>query len=188
MRSGGITTSCGWLITTTTTTTTGKKGGDITEILFSSFSIRARLFFFIVGLTLAAIVVNGLIDFRLSQNHLQTQTLENLALMADIQEGQVLNYLDKLKDRTVDFSSDGFIRDGLKKFSPATVRRSIDLSRHLLENKQPLDPMIFGIHIMDPSGKVVASSQLSEIGAEDMAMEEVFIQAKGFPLRQRLSV
>ena len=39
--------------------------------------------------------------------------------------------------------------------------------------------MIFGIHIMDPSGKVVASSQLSEIGAEDMAVEEVFIQARG---------
>ena len=155
-----------------------KKGGDITEILFSSFSIRARLFF-IVGLTLAAIVVNGLIDFRLSQNHLQTQTLENLALMADIQEGQVLNYLDKLKDRTVDFSSDGFIRDGLEKILSGDRQAVIDLSRHLLENKQPLDPMIFGIHIMDPSGKVVASSQLSEIGAEDMAVEEVFIQARG---------
>lgn len=162
-----------------------KKGKNITEILFSSFSIRARLFF-VVGLTLAAIVVNGAIDFRLSQNHIQAQTLENLVLMADIQEGQVLNWLNKLKGRTIDFSSDGSIREGLKKIlSGDPLRREAsrqavnDLSHHLLENKLPLDPAIFGIHVMDINGKVVASSQGNEIGKEDMAMDDAFIQAKG---------
>lgn len=155
-----------------------KKGKNITEILFSSFSIRARLFF-IVGLTLAAIVVNGLIDFRLSQNHLQAQTLENLVLMADMQEGQVLTYLDKLKGRTADFASDGFIRESLKKILSGDRQAVTDLSRHLLENKQPVDPNIFGIHILDLNGKVVASSLGNEIGREDMAMDEVFVQAKG---------
>ena len=52
------------------------------------------------------------------------------------------------------------------------------MSRHLLENKQPLDPAIFGIHIMDLNGKVVATSRGSEVGMEDMAMDEVFLQAK----------
>ena len=155
-----------------------KKEKNISEILFSSFSIRTRLFF-IVGLTLVAIVANGLIDFRLSQNHLQAQTLENLVLMVDLQEGQVLNYLDKLKDRTTDFSSDGFIREELKKILAGDRQAITDLSRHLLENKQPLDPLIFGIHIMDINGKVVASSLGIEIGMEDMAMDEAFVQAKG---------
>ena len=58
------------------------KGREVSEILFSSFSIRTRLFF-IVGLTLVAIVVNGAIDFNLSRNHLKTQTMENLVLLAD---------------------------------------------------------------------------------------------------------
>ncbi len=155
-----------------------KKEIGITEILFSSFSIRARLFF-IIGLTLAAIVVNGLIDFRLSRNHLQTQTMDNLVLMADMQEGQVLNWLDKLKDRTVDFSSDGFIRLELNKILSGDPQAVADLNRHLLENKKSLDPTIFGIHIMDTNGKVVASSRGSEVGGEDMAMEEIFIQARG---------
>jgi len=155
-----------------------KKGKNITEILFSSFSIRVRLFF-IIGLTLAAIVVNGAIDFRLSQNHLQAQTLDNLVLIADMQEGQVLNYLDALKKRTTDFSSDGFINDSLKKILSGDHQAVDALSRHLLENKLPADPTIFGIHVMDTNGKVVASSRGSEVGMEDMAMDEVFLQAKG---------
>jgi PAS domain S-box-containing protein len=154
-----------------------KKGGDITEILFSSFSIRTRLFF-IIGLMLVAVAVNGLIDFRLSRNYLQAQTLENLTLLADLQEGQVLNYLDSLKDRTSNFASDGFIREGLKKILSGDRQAAVDLNRHLLENKQPLDPAIFGIHVMDLNGKVAASSQGNEVGREDMAMEEVFLQAK----------
>ncbi|MBI5221907.1 MAG: PAS domain-containing protein, partial [Candidatus Magasanikbacteria bacterium] len=53
------------------------------------------------------------------------------------------------------------------------------LSRYLLEHKLPIDPAIFGIHIMDVNGKVVASSRGSEAGMEDMAMDEVFLQARG---------
>ncbi|MBI5222725.1 MAG: hypothetical protein HY980_04520, partial [Candidatus Magasanikbacteria bacterium] len=113
-----------------------KKGKNITEILFSSFSIRARLFF-IIGLTLTAIVVNGLIDFRLSQNHLNAQTMDNLVLIADLQEGQVLNWLDKLKARTADFSSDGFINDSLKKILSGDHQEGNVLSRYLLEHKLP---------------------------------------------------
>jgi len=153
---------------------------QISEILFSSFSIRTRLFF-IIGLTLVAIVVNGLIDFRLSQNHLKVQTLDNLELMADMQEGQVLNYLESLKSRTENFSSDGFISESLEKIIYGDREAVTDLSRHLLENKQPLDPAIFGIHVMDMNGKVVASGRGSEIGMKDMSPHdyEVFLQAKG---------
>jgi len=150
----------------------------ITEILFSSYSIRARLFF-IIGLTLVAIVVNGAIDFRLSRDHLKAQTMENLVLIADMQEGQVLNWLETLKGRTVDFSSDGFLRLELNKILSGDRSAVADLNRHLLENKQPLDSAIFGIHIMDTNGKVVASSRGSEVGGEDMAMEEIFLQARG---------
>jgi len=164
-----------------------KKGKNISEILFSSFSIRVRLFF-IIGLTLVAIAVNGAIDFRLSRDHLQAQTIDNLVLLADMQEGQIFNWLETLKQRTADFSSDGFIREELvnilsgdplrREASPQAVA---DLSHHLLENKQPLDPMIFGIHIMNLNGRVVASSRGSEVGMEDMAPHdyEIFLQAKG---------
>ena len=153
---------------------------QISEILFSSFSIRTRLFF-IIGLTLIAIVVNGAIDFRLSQNHLKTQTMDNLVLIADLQEGQVLNWLDKLKGRTVDFSSDGFINDSLKKILSGDYQERDVLSRHLLENKIVVDSEIVGIHIMDVNGRVVASSRGSEVGMEDMAPHdyEIFLQAKG---------
>lgn len=150
---------------------------QVLEIPFSSFSIRTRLFF-IVGLTVVAITINGLIDFNLSQNHIKTQTLENLVLIADLQEGQVLNWLDQIKDRTIDFSSDGFIATSLEKILHGDKQAVDDLNRHILENKQPIDQAIFGIHIMDLNGKVVASSQGDELGKEDMAMEEVFIQAK----------
>ena len=157
-----------------------KKGKQISEIIFSSFSIRARLFF-IIGLTILAITANGLIDFRLSRNHLQTQTLENLVLIADLQEGRVLEWLDKIKQRTADFASDGFINNNLKRILSGDRQAVDELNRHLLENKLPLDPAIFGIHIMNLEGTVLASNQGSEIGMDDMAQEEVFMQAEGEP-------
>ena len=128
---------------------------------------------------LVAIVANGLIDFRLSQNHLQAQTLENIVLMADMQEGQVLGWMEDIKGRTVNFASDGLINNSLKMILSGDKQAVNDLNRHLLENKLPVDPMIFGIHVMDLNGKVVASSRGSEVGGEDMAMDEVFLQARG---------
>lgn len=155
-----------------------KKRGDAAEILFSSLSIRTRLFV-MIGLLLVAIILNGAIDFRLSQNHLYAQTLENLDLMADVQEGWVLGYLNSLKDRTIDFASDGFIRENLQKILSGDREAVGNLNRHLLKNKQPLDAAIVGIDIMDINGRVVAASQGTEVGMKNMAADKIFIQARG---------
>ncbi|MBI5046104.1 MAG: PAS domain-containing protein [Candidatus Niyogibacteria bacterium] len=155
-----------------------KEERNVVEILFSSFSIRTRLFF-IIGLLLMAVSLNGFIDFRLSRNHLYTQTLESLDLMADVQGGWVLDYLDGLKNRAVDFASDGFIRESLKKILSGDREAASNLNRHLLENKQSLDPAIVGIIIMDMNGRVVAASQETEVGMKDMATDKIFIRTMG---------
>ncbi|MFO0793145.1 MAG: hypothetical protein U0586_03690 [Candidatus Brocadiaceae bacterium] len=54
------------------------------------------------------------------------------------------------------------MRDSLEKISqksPDAKRLSEELSRHFMENKKPLDAEIYGIHVLDVEGTVIASTE-----------------------------
>lgn len=80
------------------------------------------------------------------------------------------------KSRIIDFSSDGFIRD----FTEEIVR--IDekafyhadlLNTHLLANLQPLDTDVLSMFVVDLDGRVISSTEISQIG-RDVSDETFF--------------
>jgi len=106
---------------------------------------------------------------------LKQQKLQELAAMSESKKLHLLDILDAKKARTIDFGSDGFIRDNQNIISSREDQsHSIArLTSHLKINKKPLDPHIIAIAIVDTKGKVIASTDETWTG-EDMSDDEVF--------------
>lgn len=150
------------------------------------YSLKTKLVVSFALISLVAIVVTGASALSSMRKTTEQEIQNKLLLLADAKEGQIYAYLDSLESRTVDFSSDGFIRDSLKEIidsgSPVTVEA---LTEHLIRNKKPLDENLFCIMILDLNGKVVSSVSEEEIGNDESKTEQ-FIEGKkkGF-YRQR---
>ena len=78
-------------------------------IKFRSITFKLILAFLLVGIVPQ--VVAGFFAVSSTWQNLEKQIGSKLLLLADAKEGQVFAYLDALESRTLDFSSDGFIRD-----------------------------------------------------------------------------
>lgn len=127
---------------------------------------------------LTALFTNSSINYVLSKENVKNHVLDSLNLMADLTKNDILSFDEHLKNRAIDFSSDGFIRDS----ATAIIKQknhgvTEHLSSHLLLNKLPLDPTIYGINVADLSGRVIASTDQEEIG-KDESNHEYFIWGK----------
>lgn len=56
----------------------------------------------------------GVLSFSTAKEQLKLATLTSLAAIGEFREGENFLYFEKLKNRTEDFDSDGFIRDSLE--------------------------------------------------------------------------
>ena len=145
--------------------------------IFKARSIRIKLCITVFLTVIFVNVVVGVVSFNTSKTNLQTEIINNLTLLADAKEGQIYAYLDFLKSRTLDFSSDGLIKDSLVKIeknNSAEIVKSLNLH---LQTKKSLDSSIIGIMIVDSQGKVIASTDEKEIGKSE-AEDEYFIKGK----------
>ena len=132
-------------------------------------------FLFICLLSLGA---GGMLGFITTKRSLETQILEDLSRIAEGLEGSIYFYLEDLKNRTQDFSSDGFIRDmtaRLRQQDSQTIRE--ELSQHLKKNKVSLVKSLFGTLVVSPEGQVLASSNQADIG-RDISRERYFREGK----------
>ncbi|MFQ6618280.1 MAG: PAS domain S-box protein, partial [Fidelibacterota bacterium] len=112
------------------------------------------------------------------EDEIHRQTLTQLRIAADGAEAQIIEFLNYLKGRTQDFSSDGYIRDATeiinqKSGSYEQTVRSLNL--HLAINKQPIIPECVETFIMDLSGRIIASSDSSHVGT-DHSRKEYFLK------------
>ncbi len=85
-------------------------------------------------------------------------------------------FLSGKEGRTVDFSSDGLIRDCTEKIVSKNSRREYytnALNTHLATNKKPLDPDILEVFIVDLDGKVIGSTDVGQLG-RDVSSETYF--------------
>jgi len=86
-------------------------------------------------------------------------------------------FLKTIRGRTIDFCSDGYIRDKLDIINQKVLLEQdavVDLSSHLKNNKMPLDPDIASITVLNTTGTVVASTIKSIIG-NDFSNHEEFV-------------
>ncbi|MFQ5956492.1 MAG: HAMP domain-containing protein, partial [Candidatus Brocadiales bacterium] len=143
-------------------------------------SIRGKLLIFGLCISLIPIAIITTIYYFNARNTLKKQTLEWLTAVAESRKIHLLEFMEGRKGRVIDFSSDGFIRDSLKKINRGKSLNKdeavIALNRHLSVNKKPLDPRIAEIAVLDTNGNVVASTSEKLIG-KDMSGQEIFMQA-----------
>ena len=108
--------------------------------------------------SLAPMGLLGYLNYWSARDALKRQALNDLTLVAEAKEGHLYGFLEAVKGRAVDFSSDGFIREhveamkGLDPKSSRFIGLQRALNRHLKNNKQPLDRSIQFISVIDSEG------------------------------------
>jgi len=150
------------------------------EEAFSEIPIRSKISTKAAAFTLITALIPTMfvlfVGFSVFKDSMREQAIKNMELIAEAQGGQLLIFLEGIEKRVVDFSSDGFIRDSVKNIisdapNTETVRK---LNRHLKVNKMSLDETIYGINVLDLSGKIIASTNETEIG-KDESEDDYFI-------------
>lgn len=140
---------------------------------------KLALFLFFAGLF--PMVLFGVLYVRNEQAISEKEIFNALVLLAESKEVRILEYFNNITARTVDFSSDGYIRDETKRLlSTGSPESKEALNRHLSVNKKPIDERIVGISILNKDGVVVASTDEKEIGkneSNDVYFKEGMTQA-----------
>lgn len=127
-----------------------------------------------LSVILFPILITFIIGYRTNRELLTRHFLEDLKLIAEATEGQVYQFLEMGKRRTIDFTSDGFIVAELEK-AKSRAWSPERLNTYLLSNKLRLDEDINAIAIASPEGKVIASTERSLIGVR--LSQEPFFRA-----------
>ncbi len=147
--------------------------------MLSFKTIKGRLIFIFLCVSLIPIVLITSIGYFLNRNTVKRDTLSWLTAIADSRRAHVIASLEAEKERTIALASDGFIKDCLESivhkeaFSDGIA---ITLNNHLIQNKMPLDSHIIALSVANMDGKVVASTSEALIG-KDVSDQEVFQQA-----------
>ncbi|MFQ5686953.1 MAG: ATP-binding protein [Candidatus Scalindua sp.] len=144
-------------------------------------TIKSKLILFTLCISLIPISVIVSVYYFSARKVLKQQINEKMIAIAESKKLHVDTFLKAIESRAVDFSSDGFIRSNL-----GTINREgflkklsvINLNKHLKNNKQPLDPDITGITILNKFGMVAASTVKSAVG-EDFSGHEEYIHIIG---------
>jgi PAS domain S-box-containing protein len=140
-------------------------------------SIHRKLLILLLSIALISISTVSFLIFINAQKALRTATIAGLHAISEFKEAGIFLCFDKLKTRTRDFASDGFIRDSLQQINanPAaveTIRQT--LNKHLTENKKPLDEYLISIDILDARGITASSTNPQHLGRNRSEKEYFF--------------
>jgi len=124
-------------------------------------------------LILLPILITFVVSYRNNRQLLERHLLEDLSLISDGFEGQVYQFIEMAKRRTVDFATDGSIITVLQ----SGAASSEALSRHLTSNKLPIDSQIHAIAVISARGAVVASTDAS-LHAKDFSSSPSFTSTR----------
>ncbi len=136
-------------------------------------SLKAVLGVFLILFPIAFTFVRA---YYKNDELLRSHALNDLSVTAAAYEGLIYKYLDGVKQRAVDFSSDGFIRESLKRIIEGDTAASAALAEHLRRNKIVLDDTIEGIVVLSAEGEVAASTYDHPLRDGDLSGQEFFVR------------
>ncbi|TAN62593.1 PAS domain S-box protein [bacterium] len=115
---------------------------------------------------LLPILIMLLFTYRKDLLYLREDALKELSGTAYVYEGMMYQFLDNVKQRALDFSSDGAIVSHLKAINSGDNSAVARLSAHLRQNKMPLGLYLSDIEILSDDGKgtVLASASGANTG------------------------
>jgi len=145
-------------------------------------SIKSRLVIILFTFSLIPATFIGLLMLENSRSSIERNTLSALDLIAELKKAELLEFLHAKEERAVDFSSDERVREGLKAIQRAgssakRLQAGRELGGYLNSVKMPLDDEIIEVHVLDVTGKVVASTDYDFIG-RDESSEPYFREGK----------
>lgn len=144
---------------------------------FYNRSLTNKLISLFLAVSLVPIAIVGYMSYSSGKATIQEQFMNSLSTIAESRELAIIHYLRGKEARTVDFASDGFIRDSVGKIINGETLITDSLNRHLIKNKISLDREIYGLNILDLNGRVIASTKGLEIGLDE-SREEYFLKTK----------
>ncbi len=112
------------------------------------------------------------------RNNLRHQIFEKLRAVAESRRLHVQSLLEIIRARSVDFSTDGFIRTSVHRIVYGKISKrnaAIHLNAYLSANKLPLYRHLVAIAITDTCGKVISSTNENLIG-KDFSSQAVFAE------------
>ena len=144
-----------------------------------SLSIKGRLLLFALCISLIPIAVITTVYYFNAHNALKHQVKENLRSLAELKKQHILYFLEVAKVRTVDFSTDEFMRDSLEAIVHGSNVKS-EVTLRLNEHLVSMNKMSFHRHIMasffvDKRGKIVSSTN-EKMMDMDLSGEDIFTQ------------
>ncbi len=147
-------------------------------------SVKIRLLTFILCVSLLPITIITTLYYLSARSALKNQIIEELRVVTGSRRLRILSFMETKQTRTLDFSSDGLIRESLKQiYSAASPGKDVvvQLNKHLIKNKIPLDCNLLSIILVDKHGKIVSSTHERLIG-DDLSNQDIFIRGlkKGY--------
>ncbi len=139
------------------------------------WSIKHKTLLFALCISLIPILISTIVFYLSARKCLEQQINQKMIAVAESKKLHVEAFLNTIRSRTIDFSSDGYIRDKLDLITPDALLEQdavIDLCKHLKNNKILLDPDIEAIYILNKAGTIVASTITSVIGKDFSNHEE----------------
>jgi len=141
-------------------------------------SIKGKLILFTLCISLIPISIITTVYYLNARSTLKTQILQQLTAIAESKKIHALSFMAAKRGRTIDFSSDGFIRDSLETIVQSGTQGDAisNLNNHLNVNKKPIDPQIMEIAVIGLDGIVVSSTNQRIIG-NNVSGHELFINS-----------
>ncbi|TAN63158.1 hypothetical protein EPN16_00220, partial [bacterium] len=146
-------------------------------------SIRMKLLACFVAISILPLVIVGSIVYSNSRRTLDQRIKSELNISAKGIAGKVSTFIEGKKGRTLDFCSDGIIKDGLTYYDPDDPNVSSlvkNTNQHLVKNKMSLDPYLEDIIILNLKGKVTFATNDKYLGKDKSKKDYYIAIAKYF--------
>ena len=139
-------------------------------------TIKNKILFWLLLPSILITTTTTVFCYFYTTNIIRKNIFDQLEVAATELHNNVKILLSGKEGRTVDFGSDGFIRDCTEKIVSKDSRGEYyinALNTHLVTNKKPLDPDILAIFVVDLDGKVISSTDIGLLG-RDVSGETYF--------------
>lgn len=137
-------------------------------------NLELRLYLSLLLLGVLPLLLGGTLGYRHFQRYVANEVAITMGSMADGARVAVREFLDYVRGRTVDIASDWFITDSLEDNATGDLSRYLRVQRSLV-------PESDGVFVLGRDGRVIASSNPDEVGA-DRSGEPYFAEALDGPV------
>jgi len=143
-------------------------------------TLRVKFVLFFTALVF--LLIGGLMYYISSytNSYLKRDAINNFRVIAELAESTYFTFTDLVKTRTIDWSSDGYVRLTTEKIINSRAGGNSEeyqadakaLGDYLREEKMKYDPDVIIADILDGNGIVIASSRDSRVGIDEKEEEE----------------